>query len=85
MKDGYLTIHSISEGEKALQRMKSSGKLYKKFKTSDKLTLLTAHEYDQFDKDGGKRYKLPQYHDKQLLLEQNLEFLGVDVVYIKRI
>ena len=82
MKDGYLTIHSISEGERALARMKSSGELYKKFKTSDKLTLLTAHEYDQFDKEGGKRYKLPQYHDKQLLLEQNLEFLGVDVVNI---
>ena len=79
MRKDYLTIHSISEGEAVFNQMKSSGKLYKKFKSSDKLTLLTAHEYDQFNREGGKRYKLSQYHDKQLLLEQNLDFLGVDV------
>jgi len=82
-KHNYLTIHSIPEGEKAFFEMKESGKMYQKFKTpSKKLTILTAHEYDQFNKPGGKRYKLKQYHDKKLLLEQNADFLGINIINI---
>lgn len=82
MKDSYLTIHDVRNGEAAFSKMQSSGEMYKKFKTPEDLTILTAHEYDQFEKPTGKRYKLERYHDKKLLLEQNLDFLGIDFINI---
>ena len=32
MRENYLTIHSISEGERAFEKIQKSGELYKKFK-----------------------------------------------------